>query len=266
MTGSLCCKRPVHTSMQQPRRRNVGTRDSCRTAAIDPRPFNLPAATARAVHPRHPPATVVPSFTARGQLPEPDQSRCYTPPPPRGSTEHFPPRRRRATQRPSRRSGCGGSDLVSPAPAPAAALVLPPSCRRRRLPCAAALQHRLLGSQPASLPRGGGLAPSPPSAPSLPPLRHDARGEGEPQPQPQPQPPCPPPRLPVAPQGEGVGLLPGPAAAGARLGVEMAPPDQPTVVAAGRGQPPQLAVLVHALHDPVDAGVLQGGGAGQEGV
>lgn len=59
----------------------------------------------------------------------------------------------------------------------------------------------------------------------------------------------------VALEGEGVVALPGGAARGAQLaGVALVV--QAPVLAARAGQPPQLAVLVHRVDDPVDAWVL----------
>ena len=51
--------------------------------------------------------------------------------------------------------------------------------------------------------------------------------------------------------------LPGGTAGGAQLVGGVAPVPQPPVLLAGAGQPPQLAVLVHRVHDPVDARVLR---------
>jgi hypothetical protein len=62
--------------------------------------------------------------------------------------------------------------------------------------------------------------------------------------------------LSVAAEGEGVVALPGGAARGAQLVGQVAPLAQATVLASSGGETPQLPVLVHGLHDPVDPRVL----------
>ena len=61
-------------------------------------------------------------------------------------------------------------------------------------------------------------------------------------------------RLSVAPQGQGVVLLPGLSAAGLGLGVAVALVET-TGLLAGGGKTASLAVLVDGVDDPVDAGV-----------
>lgn len=61
-------------------------------------------------------------------------------------------------------------------------------------------------------------------------------------------------RLSVAPQGQGVVLLPGLSAAGLGLGVAVALVETPRLLAGG-GETASLAVLVDGVDDPVDAGV-----------
>ena len=65
-------------------------------------------------------------------------------------------------------------------------------------------------------------------------------------------------RLPVAPQGEGVVLLPGLSAAGLGLVVAVALVET-TGLLAGGGETAGLAVLVDGVDDPVDAGILADG-------
>lgn len=61
-------------------------------------------------------------------------------------------------------------------------------------------------------------------------------------------------RLPVAPQGQGVVLLPGLSAAGLGLGVAVTLVEAAGLLAGG-GEATGLAVLVDGVDDPVDAGV-----------
>lgn len=63
----------------------------------------------------------------------------------------------------------------------------------------------------------------------------------------------------VAAQADAVVLAPHGAAAGARLGVQVALALQAAELLARAGQAAQLAVLVHGVADPVDARVLRGG-------
>lgn len=62
--------------------------------------------------------------------------------------------------------------------------------------------------------------------------------------------------LSIAAEGKGVVALPGGAARGTQLVGQVAPLAQAAVFASRRGEPPQLPVLVHRVHDPVDARVL----------
>lgn len=60
----------------------------------------------------------------------------------------------------------------------------------------------------------------------------------------------------VSLEGQGVVALPGGTAGGADLVGPVALDAQATVVLARAGQPAQLPVLVHWVHDPVEPGVL----------